>query len=148
MATLPIPVPDRPAGFFMDWKRRSLYGRDYSKFGASGPEMAKHEALIRKIGLTYSNPDHVTRANDSFIKSLLRRQMQRQKFQPSMSGLLKYTPTPIASDDAGMEKRIKQYFEKKKKLATPTSDTRTRMGLGSPSAYAKGGTGRFLFRGR
>jgi hypothetical protein len=38
--------------------------------------------------------------------------------------------------------------QRKKKRKRIKGDARTRLGLGAPSAYAKGGTGRFLFRGR
>tara|TARA_Y100000310_G_scaffold101280_1_gene99285 strand:+ start:41 stop:562 length:522 start_codon:yes stop_codon:yes gene_type:complete len=118
------PVPDRPAGFFMDLEKpRSLYGRDYSRFGASAPEMEKHEALIRRIGLKHSNPAHVERANDAFVKSLLKRQMQRQTFKPPMSGLLKYTPVPQSDED--IERQIK------KRLGV---DARTKLG-GAPARF-------------
>ena len=52
----------------------------------------------------------------------------------------------IEKERSNLIKRLEN--ERKKNTGRLKGDVRTRMGLGSPSAYAKGGTGRFLFRGR
>ena len=53
----------------------------------------------------------------------------------------------IKATQKSQDKYVKE-LEKKIEKKVSKGDVRTRMGLGSPSAYAKGGTGRFLFRGR
>ncbi len=135
-----------------NWKNPNLHKAAHNAMTSGvkswGPANLKLADKLFGRGMSIANQPNIP-TRDQIIQG-----QQRQAPYIKSEGLLKHDPPPqIGKGPTGQQgileadvEEMRQSSEERKRIrAKQIADIRTRLGLGSPSAYARGGTGWGLF---